>query len=174
MAKEIPEVVYIGVDFGPLKHFTKDMKARTPELFRTVAERHLKMLERRFVALAAGGGEWPPLKDKTVIQKTNLKASNPAWILRRFHTLVHSMGFIMNKKGYWVGFVHENKTHPESSLRVVELATVHHLGEGVVPARPVIAFPTTQQLSTLVEIAKPVIRLVAKGANGKATLRVRR
>jgi hypothetical protein len=125
-------------------------------------------MRRRFMRLARGGGEWPPLKYATIIRRRHgkkgrykrgaaaykrAKASGGGNVSTLIDTgvLVATLDPVFRGEGsgqiqksivggVMVGIGGPAQKH-EGSITVGALAEIHHLGLGNVPARPILVDP---------------------------------
>jgi len=127
------------------------------------AQRHLRYLQKRFVALSHAFGAtddttWPRLKQSTLKSKRYKQklfdfTGNVNWVLRLSHTMMRSFSYIVRKDGYFIGII-KDRPYPQVSkathdrarmvyckFTVAQLADIHQKGRGV-PRRSVMPSAT--------------------------------
>lgn len=125
---------------------------------------HRAFLLRRFTTFSRGGGNWRPLKPDTVAAK----GSSGILIDRGFLKmgLGAGIGLIRTDIGQMIrltiGFNNKRK-HPRSQLSIADLATIHHLGLGVVPARRILVPPDAQAKEELKNTMTRVVKRILDG-----------
>lgn len=132
--------VNVIADVSQLLNVSRFAKTNQPILLNTAAIRYLQFQRKRFLALSAGGGEWPKLKRSTIKRKARRGiADNPRAILREYDALLSGLGFKTIGKKIFVGFT-RNRPHPRGKS-VFQIAKIHTKGLGVVPVRRVVGLP---------------------------------
>lgn len=148
------------VDDG-LRNGTGPFKA----MYEQWAARYRAFVQERFDTFSRGGGDWRPLK-----YKRKRGSRERASILRDTNTMFRALNPTFQGQpgalqqhipyGIEVGFG-GNAMHPstQGKITVAELARIHHLGLGHVPARTIIVDPSAQVVAGMVKDAE---RAVAK------------
>lgn len=132
--------VNVIADVSQLLKIDRFSKNNQPILLNTAAIRYLQFQRKRYLALSAGGGEWPKLKKVTIQRKKRRGiAENPRAILREYDTLISSLGFKTIGRKIFVGFT-RNRPHPRGKS-VFQIAKIHTKGLGRVPVRRVVGLP---------------------------------
>lgn len=174
---------FMVVDFTPLMSLRREYAKDRIAMFRAVGERHAQMLRHRFISNAAGKGGWPELAEETkrtkkwdMIKRGYTGSVN--WILRRSSKMANSIDYDIAKTttyhGYSVGFIRDRRySRSYSKFTVLQLAQIHHLGLGRVPARPVVARPSPAQHRTLMNIVRKRFNKLVKQSNANAVIQVR-
>lgn len=126
--------VNIILDLKGLIEVDNYSKKNQPTLLRTAARRYVTYLRERFLALSAGGGEWPELEESTIERKERRGwAEDPYAILRESDTLFNSIGHRTRGKYVYVGY-NRQEGHPRAPS-VTFLARLHSDGGRFMPAR---------------------------------------
>lgn len=187
-SKKYPsEDIYLTINFHHAFEVKRQYEKEAPQLWNTLGRRHRMMLYKRFIAMssrASGDWGWPPLSSETLERKARNKArypsmfpGNPSWIMRATSIMLRTIDFIPKKDGYFVGFVRDRAypKYPSESRResrkvysaytVLQLAWIHHKGEGRVPRRPLIVRPDRKTYRVLVAMANQQFGKIIRKAN---------
>lgn len=113
------------------------------------AVRYRGWAQTRFAKYSHGQGNWPALAPATLKRRRN---KSIVAILRDTNTLYSTLNPVFSNLpgqyeqgipgGIAVG-IGGGSSHPDAPVTVGELAAIHHLGLGHVPARPILEPPPT-------------------------------
>ncbi len=102
-------------------------------------------LQRRFISLSSGKGEWDENEESTIRKKGHGR------ILRDKGDLFKSIDTDMSSKGFFVGFV-RNNPHPRFNGTVRRLAEIHT--DEQIPRRRVLAPPPLKTITKMAQAIK--------------------
>ncbi len=139
----------VTVDLGPFSRLTHAIHAVNGPFHQAMlrwAVRYRSFLQKRFVRLSSGAGEWPKLKHKRKRGKLN-----GAKVLRDTGTLLAAMSPVFSntpgqlqkriRRGIRVGYGGPAK-HSGSDVSVARIAKWHQTGAGRLPVRRIIVHPS--------------------------------
>jgi hypothetical protein len=167
----IPRVT-ITVNDIPIKRYIHKLRNGSPAGRKTLnewAKIQREFLYKRYERYSEGGGDWEPLKEKTILQK--LKKGLLPFILRATDTMMESL----NPHNPGVGSytkIHPNlfkvvvgfntfAGHPMSKKTIGRLAEIHHEGRGRVPVREVVEEPDRATINKMKKVAQHNFRIEA-------------
>lgn len=130
-----------------------DSSARR-KVYKQWAMRVRSFLQLRFAKFSRGGGDWPPLKKRTIarrrVGRRAKKIGRKTALLRNTDTMYNALDVRFTSKpgaiekmvrdGIKIGFGGSAR-HPKASMTVVKLAVIHQEGKGNMPQRKIIVKP---------------------------------
>lgn len=163
-------VINVTADLKPLLNVHRYAEKNKPIVLLTAAQRYLRFLQRRFISLSAGGGEWPELKQSTIERKERRGVSgNSEAILRESDELLQGLGLKFVHDTYHVGYV-QNKQHWRARGTIF-LARIHTKGLGIVPVRRVIGRPSnTVRRGMTTDIRREYQKIIRRARRARRAL----
>ena len=154
--------IWVHWDLSPFLNVKRFAQKNRPTLLKVAAERYAKYLKNRYIQMAAGRGDWLPLTERTIENKTRRSAipdgaKNPYWILRETDDLMLSIKARQRNQSYVVGYVenrlHKKLTPDDRDITLLELIKIH---QGITPqprtpVRPIIVLPDRRTNRKMVE-----------------------
>lgn len=167
--------IRITIDLGQVIRFKRGMNVKKEKVFGEAADRYLKYLHSRFIALSSGGG-WPPLEESTVKRKEQRKKkygtpAHPRWILRETNQLLNNIETASTREGFRIGYLNRKihkgtKDRRKSRISVSKLAEIHHFGIGQ-KVRPIVVVPNGATLRLMVQAIQKKYGEIIKEAKWK-------
>jgi hypothetical protein len=165
--------IYIQIELKAIMKFRRMAPQRRKELFGTAAERYKQYLRKRYISNSSGKGGWAELKKSTKQRKKRRGiATNPNWILRESNTLLNSMDYQLNPKGFEIGYlgiksqdIHPTNDYTAAPITVGGLAEVHHFGLGRQIARPIIVEPDSRHYKLIIEAVQKEFNKLIREVN---------
>lgn len=120
---------------------------------------------RRFDKNSRGGGDWPKLSPATIAAKGSSAILVNTRLLRLgLQTGIGVVDVVTGRTWRLTFKFTSTKTHPPSGLSISDLASMHHLGFGKVPARKILVKPDS---TTMERITRIMTKGCADTVNGK-------
>lgn len=162
----------VRVDLSGLRRFSASVDQASGPFVKCVkqwAARYRGFIQERYNRFSRGGGNWPPLK-----RKRKRGALARASILRDTNTMFAAVspqfaalpGQLEERIpfGVRVGYGGPSR-HPKAGMSVADLANIHQLGLGVVPAREIIVDPSPALVTAMAGDADRAVRQLSQDTN---------
>ena len=138
-----------GVNLGPFRLLTKHIRSVSGPFGNAMirwAIRYREFVQKRFVRLGSGGGEWPRLKRKRKrgkLVRAKILRDTGALLAALSPVFSSAAGAIQRRinKGIRVGYGGPAK-HSKGRVTVAQIAHWHQVGAGNLPVRKIIVQPS--------------------------------
>lgn len=156
------------VNLAGLKKFTSGLESDPIMVAASVkwGDQYNRFMIARFRRYSAGGGNWAPLKQETIRQKS----ANRSRILIEEGDMLSGIKAtaspVAKPRSLAVrAGITSTGYHTGAGVSIRELVSIHHFGRGRVPRRQIVVVPPQRVVNAMVNVAAKALRKLSRKHN---------